>query len=124
MTPAASSKFRGVVQFTALPMAYRVGRAGLGPFKQRQYSDKPPWALSHALSRALDFHEMLFRAKILREVPVGAHMAQTLLVASDAQADTSPTGGFIALVDGEVSGSFCYFKPVLGTWGYQMLPRG
>ena len=30
LTPAMSSKFRGIVQFTALPMAYRVGRAGLG----------------------------------------------------------------------------------------------
>ena len=46
-------------------------------------------------------------------------MAQSLLVASDAQADTSPTGGFIALVDGVISSSFCHFKPVLGTWGYQ-----
>ncbi len=66
-----SSKFRGVVQFTALPIAYRVGRAGMGPFKQRQYSDKPPWFLSHALERALDFHELLFTEEVRREVSVG-----------------------------------------------------
>ena len=71
LTPAMSSKFRGVVQFTALPMAYRVGRAGMGPFKQRQYSDRPPWFLSHALERALDFHELLFTEEVRREVSVG-----------------------------------------------------
>ena len=43
----------------------------------------------------------------------------TLLIASDAQADTSPTGGFISLVDGALWGAFCHFKAVLGTWGYQ-----
>ena len=35
------------------------------------------------------------------------------------QADTSPTSGFIALVDGALCGAFCHFKAVLGTWGYQ-----
>ena len=61
---------------------------------------------------------MLFRAKVLREVPVGTHMAQSLLVVSDAQADTSPTGGFIALVEGETSSSS---KAGLGHLG---VPRG
>ena len=77
-----SSKFRGVAQFTALPMAYRVGRAGLGPFKQRQYSDKPPWFLSHALERALDFHELLFTEEVRREVSVRGSNLTTLLIAT------------------------------------------
>ena len=40
--PAIPSKVRGVVQFTALPMAYRVGRSGMGSFKPCQCSDLPP----------------------------------------------------------------------------------
>ena len=31
----------------------------------------------------------------------------------------SLTGGFVALVDGGLSSSFCICKQVLGTWGYQ-----
>ena len=50
---------------------------------------------------------------------MGGPNLATLLIASDAQADTSPTGGFISLVDGALWGAFCHFKAVLGTWGYQ-----
>ena len=119
MTPAAASKYRGVVQFTAQPMAYRVGRAGMGPLKQRQYSDRPPWALSHALERSLNFHEMLFAAGVRRVVGIRGDHDPTLLIASDAQADTAPTGGYIALVNGVLSAAFCHFSPVLEAWGQE-----
>ena len=69
---------------------------------------------------ALDFHELLFTEEVRREVSVGGPNLATLLIASDAQADTSPTGGFIALVVGVLCGAFCHFKAVLGTWGYQV----
>ena len=50
---------------------------------------------------------------------MGREHQTTLLIASDAQADTSPTGGYVALVDGRVCAAFCMFAPVLGTWGHQ-----
>ena len=58
MSPASSSKFRGIVGFTSTAMAYHVGRAGMHPLKQRQYSDRPPYTLSHSLGRSLDFHDL------------------------------------------------------------------
>ena len=44
--------------------------------------------------------------------------APCLGIASDAQADTSPTGGFIAQVNGKKVASFCKFQSILPTWGF------
>eukprot|EP00972_Heterocapsa_arctica_P008855 1298617-Heterocapsa_arctica.AAC.1 len=38
-TPGEASKFRGTAGFCAHAFWGRIGRAGFGPFRQRQYSD-------------------------------------------------------------------------------------
>ena len=96
MSPASSSKFRGIVGFTSTAMAYHVGRAGMHPLKQRQYSDHPPYTLSHSLRRSLDFHDLLLSSWVRRELSLEPSSEKSLLLASDAQADTAPTGGYIA----------------------------
>ena len=45
-TPAEASKIRGVAGFMELGIFARIGRAGMGSLKQRQYVDQPPWTLS------------------------------------------------------------------------------
>ena len=60
---------------------------------------------------------MLFTEEVRREVSVGGAHQTTMLIASDAQADTAPTGGFVALVDGALDGAFCHFSSILETWG-------
>eukprot|EP00971_Amphidinium_carterae_P207954 4126593-Amphidinium_carterae.1 len=49
LTPAQAAKLRGMLTFTSQAMAGRIGRAAMGPLKQRQYVDSPPWTLSLSL---------------------------------------------------------------------------
>ena len=48
-----------------------------------------------------------------------AELRESLLPASDAQADTAPAGGYIACVDGRVSAAYCQMVRVLDTWGHR-----
>eukprot|EP00972_Heterocapsa_arctica_P065146 9616882-Heterocapsa_arctica.AAC.1 len=59
-TPGAASKFRGTAGFCAHAFWGRIGRAGFGPFRQRQYSDVLPWQLSYSLERAIGYFDMIF----------------------------------------------------------------
>ena len=43
--PGQAAKFRGVSGFAAQAEYGQLGRAPMQPFKQRQYSDVPPWGL-------------------------------------------------------------------------------
>jgi hypothetical protein len=131
MTPAESSKFRGVAGFMAQAMFGRIGRAAMGPFKKRQYSDQAPWQLSWQLIHALEFCSVLLRETPYREVWIRASAVHPLIIASDAQAEpgTQPTGGAV-LVD-PVSGfcsaiCFVFTQELLELWDYppQRLQEG
>ena len=50
---------------------------------------------------------------------MGGPNPATLLIASDAQANTSPTDGFIPLVAGALWGGLLSHHDHLGTWGDQ-----
>ena len=66
--PGDASKFRGI------------GRAPMRTFKQRQYTDKPPWGLSQTMERAIDFIEMLLDLKLVRRVPVTHDSRKPLVI--------------------------------------------
>eukprot|EP00971_Amphidinium_carterae_P008635 169949-Amphidinium_carterae.1 len=59
LTPADASKLRGTLSFASHAMYGRIGRAAAGPLRQRQYVDRAPWTLSHALERTFEFYEAL-----------------------------------------------------------------
>ena len=54
LTPAEASKLRGILQWSSTAMFNGIGGAAMAPLKQRQYTDVPPWALSHALRRCFE----------------------------------------------------------------------
>ena len=75
----------------------RVGKAGFGPFKQREYWDKPPWTLSNSLQRSIDFFRAVFNDKPCRVMRLARQKCPGVVVASDAQADpgTQPSMGYL-----------------------------
>ena len=121
VTPAMASKFRGVTGFTNHGMMGDLGKAVAGAFKQRQYSDQAPWYVSHALRRAYSYHLMLARMNIRRVIELNPPEFLPLVIASDAQADTAPTGGLL-LWDPETDlrvGAWTSFdSEILRQWGY------
>ena len=86
-TPGQASKIRGVLTFLATAMYASVGRGGLLPFKQRQYTDTPPWTLSNSLRRSIDFFQRLLSNIPGRMVMVQAPTIPPVVVASDASAE-------------------------------------
>eukprot|EP00971_Amphidinium_carterae_P163040 3232396-Amphidinium_carterae.1 len=59
----------------------RVGRAATGPLRQRQYVDRAPWKLSHALRRSFDFFEtLLMTLQPKRVVSLRAPVQQFIIV--------------------------------------------
>jgi hypothetical protein len=116
-TPAQASKIRGVAGFTATAIFGRLGRVGMAALKQRQYTDTSPWGLSFGLLRNLTFLHFINGAVAAREVDVLPHPRPVVIIATDAQADTSPTGGSILLVDGVLSAGFFSFALILPVWG-------
>ena len=80
--------------FTSTAMAYPVGRAGMHPLRQRQYSDSPPYILGH------HWAEPRFSRPVVKKGKEGtkpqAELRGKHVAASDAQAtqrqqvDTSP----------------------------------
>eukprot|EP00971_Amphidinium_carterae_P293906 5834973-Amphidinium_carterae.1 len=102
LTPAQAAKLRGVLTFSGQAMCGKVGRAALGPLKQRQYVDTPPWTLSFSLKRSFEFFQLLLDLHLHRTVIVKPVRSHIIVVASDAQADTSPTGGYVIAGQGQL----------------------
>eukprot|EP00971_Amphidinium_carterae_P045845 901891-Amphidinium_carterae.1 len=70
LTPAQAAKIRGILTFTSHAMSGKVGRAAMGPIKQRQYHDVKPWRLSSSLKRSFEFFEVLFEQQPRRRILV------------------------------------------------------
>ena len=120
-TPAQASKIRGVCGFIALAQWGRVGRAPFGPLRRRQYSDKHPWDNSRELCRAYNLLLMLLEFHVPRTVKVTASALGFLVVASDAQADSNPSGGVLIydpVTGHKVGGHLQFQQQLLEAWGY------
>ena len=131
LTPGEASKLRGVLHFIARPAWHGVGKAALGPLRQRQYSDIPPWGLSHALVRAFEFIELILELRPRRIVNILPPRAPLVVVASDARADGAqlPTGGYLLIdcADGFRCAQYCTFSQrLLSSWGFNrdLVERG
>ena len=128
LTPAEASKLRGILQWSSSAMFNGIGSAAMAPLKQRQYTDAPPWALSHALRRCFDYFEFVIDLAPKRSVDVCPPSCPLIVIASDARADgaTAPTGGYL-LVDcltGERVGGWCAFDDaILEEWGFSPANR-
>eukprot|EP00972_Heterocapsa_arctica_P027031 3975900-Heterocapsa_arctica.AAC.1 len=120
-TPAEASKLRGILSFTLQAAWGRVGRAALGPLRQRQYTDRPPWSNSHALNASFAFLRELTDMRPRREVFLRPVRDHAIVIASDAQADGAPTGGFLCVDTGtgERFGGYCAFdEEILAAFGF------
>ena len=121
--PGDASKLRGLLGFTATATWDGVGQAAMGPLKQRQYTDQPPWSLSNALRRSFEFLHVLLAGQPRRLVPLRTPHSPLVVIASDARADKGwqPTGGYL-LVDtatGRRESHWCTFEwALLASWGY------
>lgn len=122
-TPAMASKFRGTAGFCAHAFWGRVGRAGFGPFRQRQYSDAEPWALSHSMRRSIDYFRLIMSVKPKRVMDCAAAKKPLVIIASDAQADpgTAPGCGYMlfdAATGRKTAGCNSMAESLLEVWGY------
>ena len=93
--PQQANKLRGIKAFTSLGQYGSVGRIGLAPLAQRQYSDQPPWQLSGRLRRGLQFLKMLDTMMPPRDVFLWKPWIPPLVVASDGRVDDTaiPSAG-------------------------------
>jgi len=129
--PGDAAKFRGTVQFTAHASSNHVGKFGMGPFKQRQYTDVEPWALTKSMLYSMSFFGAIFQQWPKRRVDLFPLRRRPLVIASDAQADPGrmPTGGFVA-IDGESgviqAGFIVFTQELLDVWGFtrEVLDKG
>ena len=122
-TPGAATKFRGTAGFCAHAFWGRVGRAGFGPFRQRQYSDIEPWALSYSMERSIAYFDVIFEQRPRRHLDCAASDEPLIVIASDAQAEpgTQPGAGYLLLDarTGERRGRCCPVpEDLLEAWGY------
>jgi hypothetical protein len=127
-TPGAASKFRGTAGFCAHAFWGRIGRAGFGPFRQRQYSDVEPWQLSYSLERSIHYFDMIFSKRPRREFNCVAKHMPLVIIASDAQADpdSQPGCGYMMLDarTGDRRGRCCSIpEDLLAAWGYGKAAR-
>ena len=101
---------------------------GMGPFIQREYSDKPPWGLSKALERAISYFLVLLKDLPLRCVLVREPREPIVVIASDAQAESnsSPSAGYLKF-DGynlsKISGWTIFDEVLLSFWGFPLASR-
>ena len=121
-TPAQAAKVRGMCGFMAHASASKIGKGGLAPFKQRQYTDKYPWDLSNMMKRSIDYLFAIIEDWPVRIVELKPPSRKPLVVASDAQADPgrSPTGGFIYLdmeMEEKAKGMWTVFDEDMGCMG-------
>ncbi len=90
----------------------RQGRAG-SFFYQRAYADVPPWSLSLRMCRAIAFFRVLLENKPAKVLPLNRSDVPPIVIASDAQADAAPTGGYLLFdpADGSKVGGVTRFSP-------------
>jgi len=102
--PGDSSKFRGMQAFCGLGIFGHLGKAAIGPFRQRQYYDCPSrgWGVTDAMNRAIEFYKAIFEERPKRILPLGNRGQRPLVIASDAQVEPGePPGGGYLIVDPE-----------------------
>ena len=122
-TPAMASKFRGTAGFCAHAFWGRVGRAGFGPFRQRQYSDTEPWTLSNSLARSIEYFRVILSQAPRRLLQCSSAKEPLVVIASDAQADpgSQPGCGYMLFDarDGRRAAACCPLaEELLDAWGY------
>ena len=119
LTPADASKLRGMQNFLSQAEWGRLGRAMLYEVKNRQYAHVAPWTLSLRLDCDLAFLEFFMAQNIRRRVSVVPSGAQSVFIASDAQAEPgrTPTGGYLLTLPDVRQAAFCAFSSeVLAAW--------
>ena len=121
LTPAESSKLVGTLGFLAQAAFGRVATAAFNPLYQRTHSDRPPWALSHAIIQSFEFLQVILEARPARQVFLRDDGVPPLVVASDAQADRAPSGGYLIVdpVSGRRDAGWAQIPAeVLHAWGF------
>ncbi len=121
-TPGEASKFRGIWGFATRAQFGQLGRAPMRAFKQRQYTDSPPWTLSSTMERAIDFIEVIIEQRLQRRVRVVRDERPPLVIATDAQVEPGqwPGGGALLVdpVTGQRFGGYLQFHAAaLAMWG-------
>ena len=121
-TPAQVSKIRGVLGFLFTGVYGRVGRGGQQPLLQRQYSDTPPWNLSHTLRRALEYLLDTMMVVKPREVLLRRDPTPPLVIASDGRQDNTSPPSIAALLLDPSTGQKIAIAAVIGpelmkVWG-------
>ena len=96
-TSNQANKLLGVLGFTATGMWSRVGRIGVGVLQQRAHARVRTRAVDPMLVAVLDFFLVLLQAQPRRVAPVLPPALAPVVIASDAQADSSPTGGYLLI---------------------------
>ena len=99
MTPADASKLRGVLGFISTASFGQVGRGGAQPLIFRQYADRPPFPLTHALRRALQYFRTLQELPLARQFQVWKSTQRPIVVATDGRVDDTapPSIAFVAI---------------------------
>eukprot|EP00972_Heterocapsa_arctica_P059865 8829884-Heterocapsa_arctica.AAC.1 len=59
------------------------------------HSDKPPWNLSNNIKWSFEFLNVILDQRPRRTVQIWHEHVLPLVVASDAQADSAPSGGYL-----------------------------
>jgi hypothetical protein len=104
-SPAAASKYRGIAGVAATADYGSLLKAAVGPFKQGQCSDVPPWQLSKTIKRAIDYVEMILRMKPVRRMHVVPSDLPPLVIATDAQVEKGSPPGCGALLYDPATGA-------------------
>ena len=96
LTPGEARKLRGQPHWTSLAMSGKVGRGGLRPLLQREYSDRPPWSLSNALRASLHYFLELQDSARPRDIPTGPQGRRLWVAATDGEAEkqAAPSLGY------------------------------
>ena len=69
----------------------------MNPLKNKgNNSDRPPYTTGSSLGWSPDFHDLLIKQLGKEGTEPRFELRESLPLASDAQADTSPAGGYIA----------------------------
>lgn len=98
--PGEASKLRGVVSSFCFGDGGGMEKIALGPIKQRQYYDTPPFTLSHQLVRALRLVNTITLEYGSRQVKIYPSLKLPLVCASDARMDEeAPPSGAVLLED-------------------------
>ena len=87
----------GILGFTSTGMWSRTGRIGIEPLRWRTRPDRRDWRIDEPLLEGMSFIKELLALEPKREAPVRAPSLPHVIAASDAQADSWPTGGFLVL---------------------------